>query len=415
MGCKTILAAGASLACTTFVFADGAVQVKSGLTTGKSQTMQGMSKARKAITNKGGIAGQGATGLVDRVAGDSPTSATAIAAVPFTDSGSTAALTNSWDESCPDTSPGAAPGARDGFYVWSPAAATTLDMTMCDVFTTYDTKLSVYDAGLGIGVGASIACDDDACVAGLGQPWVSEITGFAAAGGATYYIMVDGWSAGDFGNYQLVLGMAVPCTVVCPTGSLDPDNGICGYTGTFNSAFALDGNNGCFENPPDANATNPLNCGDVYCGTTFLDSLFQVRDLDWYTLSASTTADFVVSFVTQGPDGFQMFVVDAAAGCASLPTIGTVSVGDNCTTVTATLVGFTPGDYFIIVGPFGTSADYDCSGALGEQPYILSLLDCDCGPYLTGNIDDGPTSNDIVNVDDLNVVLSNWNTTCSAN
>ncbi len=77
MGCKTILAAGASLACTTFVFADGAVQVKSGLNAHKSQTLQGMSKAQKYRANRGGIAGQGATGLVDRVAGDSPTPATA--------------------------------------------------------------------------------------------------------------------------------------------------------------------------------------------------------------------------------------------------------------------------------------------------------------------------------------------------
>ncbi|MCA9001204.1 MAG: hypothetical protein KDB61_04720, partial [Planctomycetes bacterium] len=64
----------------------------------------------------------------------------------WSDTGNTSVLTDDWDETCPNTSPGASPGAPDGFYLWSSTASSTVDVSLCDAFTTYDTKLSVYDA-----------------------------------------------------------------------------------------------------------------------------------------------------------------------------------------------------------------------------------------------------------------------------
>lgn len=408
---KMLLAAGASLACTTFAFADGAVKIESGLN-GKTKAMtKNMTKVQKYRANRGGVPGTGSADILDRAAGDTFSTATFFSGNAWSDTGNTSVLTDDWDETCPDTVSGASPGAPDGFYLWASTASSTVDISHCDAFSTYDSKISVYDASLGVGLGLSIACDDDACSAGLGFPWVAEIAGFVPSTGSTYYVMVDGWNAADAGNYRLTVGAGVPCTVVCPTGSLDPDNGVCGYTGTANNAFALDGNNGCFANPADPNEAASLNCGDVYCGTTFLDSTLQLRDLDWFRFDYASTQDVVISLVSQNPDGIQMFVIDAAGACASLPVIGTISTGDNCTTISVSLIGFSAGSsLYHIVGPFGTDPSLDCPN---EQPYILSVVDCACGPYLDGNIVNTGSSTDIVDVDDLNVVLSNWGNTCS--
>ena len=408
---KTILAAGAALACTTFAFADGAVKIETGLNAKTKNLTKNMTKVQKYAANRGGIPGIASADILDRAAGDTISSATLMTGNAWSDTGNTSVLTDDWDETCPDTSPGASPGAPDGFYLWSSTASSTVDVSLCDAFSTYDSKLSVYDASIGVGLGLSIACDDDTCSAGLGLPWVSEIAGFAPGAGSTYYVMVDGWSAGDSGNYRLTVGAGVPCTVTCPTGGLIADNGLCGYTGTANNAFAVDGNNGCFANPADPNEANSLSCGDVWCGTTFLDSTLQLRDLDWFRFDYASTQDVVLSLVSGNPNGIQMFVVTNDGACASLPVLGTISTGTNCTTISLSLIGFTAGtSLFHIVGPFGTDPSLDCPN---EQPYVLSVDACLCGPYLAGNIVNTGTSTDVVDVDDLNVVLANFGATCS--
>lgn len=411
MGCKTLLAAGASLACTSFVFADGAVKIETGLQ-GKSKAFtKNMTKVQKYRANRGGVPGTGSADILDRAAGDTISAATVMIGNAWTDTGNTSAFTDDWDETCPDTASGASPGSPDGFYLWSSTASSTVDISMCDAFTTYDSKLSVYDGSIGVGLGLSIACDDDTCSAGLGSPWVSEITGFNPGSGSTYFLMVDGWNVADSGNYQLRIGGAIPCTVTCPTGGLNADNGMCGYTGTANNAFAVDGNNGCFSNPPSPNAVNSLNCGDVYCGTTFLDSTLQVRDLDWFRFDYASTQDVVVSVISENPDGFQLFLVTNDGTCGSLPVLGTVSTGDDCSTLSVSLIGFSAGtSIFYIVGPFGLDPSLDCPN---EQPYTLSVDACLCGPYLLGNINDTGSSQNVVDIDDLNVILANFGATCS--
>lgn len=327
------------------------------------------------------------------------------------DTGDTCTLTNDWDEICRDTVSGASPGARDVFYLWQATASSTVCLSLCDGFTAFDTKISVYDASIGVGLGQSIACDDDYCSAGLGMPWVSEISSFTPDAGSTYFVMVDGWSLGDCGNFRLGVGQScASCFVVCPTGALDADNGLCGYTGTANNAFALDGNNGCFSNPPDPNQANQLNCGDVYCGTTFLDSTLQLRDLDWFRFDFAQTLDVTIAVASENPDGFQLVIANNDGACGALPILGSISSGDACETISVTLIGFPSGQsVFLIVAPFGTAPMYDCPN---ELPYVLSVQTCECGPYLPGNLDNSGTSSRVVDVDDLNVVLGNWGATC---
>jgi len=407
---KTIIAAGAALACTTFAFADGAVKLESGLNVKTKTLTKNTTKVQKYRASRGGVAGIASADILDRVAGDTASSATVFAGNAWSDTGNTSIFTSDWDENCPDTSPGSTPGAPDGWYAWAPSATSSVDISMCDAFTTYDSKLAVYDPSVGVTLGLAVACDDDACSAGLGFPWVAEIVGFNAVNGSTYFIMVDGWSVGDAGNYKIVVGAGVPCTVTCPTGALIADNGLCGYTGTANNAFAVDGNNGCFEAVPSPNAVNILNCGDVYCGTTFLDSALQLRDLDWFRYDYANTNDVLLTLVTQNADGAEILVVTNDGACASLAILGSVGTGSNCTTVSLSLIGFTTGtSLFHIVGPFGLDPSLDCPN---EQLYVLSVAACNCGPYLPGNIVNTGTSQDIVDVDDLNVVLSNWNQTC---
>ncbi|MCB0075096.1 MAG: hypothetical protein KDE20_26740, partial [Caldilineaceae bacterium] len=203
---KTIIAAGAALACTTFAFADGAVKLESGLNVKTKTLTKNTTKVQKYRASRGGVSGIASADILDRVAGDTASMATVFAGNAWSDTGNTSIFTSDWDETCADTSPGFTPGAPDGWYAWAPSATSSVDISMCDAFTTYDSKLAVYDPSVGVTLGLPVACDDDACSAGLGFPWVAEIVGFNAVNGSTYFIMVDGWSVGDAGNYKIVVG-----------------------------------------------------------------------------------------------------------------------------------------------------------------------------------------------------------------
>jgi hypothetical protein len=115
-----------------------------------------------------------------------------IDAIPFNAVGSTVGFIDDYDEACPytgSTSP-------DVVYSFTPSANITVDISLCDSLSAYDTKVYVYDAELN-----AIDCNDDEC-SNPTQAWLSLITGLELVGGNTYYIVVDGYG-GDSGNYEL--------------------------------------------------------------------------------------------------------------------------------------------------------------------------------------------------------------------
>ncbi|MHC4609760.1 MAG: hypothetical protein ACYS7M_05380, partial [Planctomycetota bacterium] len=129
-----------------------------------------------------------------RVGGDTCGTATAIGALPFSDSGDTCAFTDDYDEVCPytgSTSP-------DVVYSYSPAANETVSISLC-TGSAYDTKLYVYEGSC---PSAVVACNDDACPGFVSELSSSFNADVSLTAGNTYYIVVDGY-AGDCGLYTI--------------------------------------------------------------------------------------------------------------------------------------------------------------------------------------------------------------------
>jgi hypothetical protein len=116
-----------------------------------------------------------------------------IAAVPYTDGGTTCGYTDDYDYSCmfggpPDASP-------DVVYSYTPEADICVDITLCNG-PLWDTGLSVHDGAYP----SEIACSEDVC--GL----TSEILGLELTGGVTYYIIIDGYDRVSGRYFISVLG-----------------------------------------------------------------------------------------------------------------------------------------------------------------------------------------------------------------
>ncbi len=125
-------------------------------------------------------------------------------AAPWTAVGSTAANTNDYNEVCPYS----ATGGRDAVIAWNPPATGFYDMSLCQGTTNYDTKLYVYAGSCPApNSGAQIACNDDLCsnAPAFTLPYVSSLTNVFMTAGTVYYIVVDGYSAADFGNFTLLV------------------------------------------------------------------------------------------------------------------------------------------------------------------------------------------------------------------
>ncbi len=142
-------------------------------------------------------------------------------ALPITSSGTTAGYINDYDESCPYVSN----GGRDVVYKYTPAANVTVDIDLCG--SAYDTKLYVYENTYT--PGAPFACSDDYYTGAPCGQYVSKIIGASLIGGNTYYIVIDGYGASDFGAYSLTISGAIVYPV--------PPNDLCTGATPVNGPF----------------------------------------------------------------------------------------------------------------------------------------------------------------------------------
>lgn len=148
------------------------------------------------------------------VGGDTCATATAIASVPYSDTGNTCAFVDDYDEICPFID---GVGARDVVYAFTPAVNTNAEISLC-ADSAYDTKLYVYENACGpYQSGVFEACNDDLCsTPSFPDPFVSAVSVQMTAGN-TYYVVIDGWSPGDCGDYTLDI-----TPIVCGDGSVGP-------------------------------------------------------------------------------------------------------------------------------------------------------------------------------------------------
>jgi hypothetical protein len=131
--------------------------------------------------------------------------------LPISVWGTTIDANDDYDEACPypDST------APDVVYALTVEADVVADFSLCAGPTDYDTKLYIYDACPPAPDGV-VACNDDACSATDGQPYVSAIAGVPLTGGTTYYVVIDGY-AGDAGTYYLDI-VRTPEPPTCPDG-----------------------------------------------------------------------------------------------------------------------------------------------------------------------------------------------------
>lgn len=151
-----------------------------------------------------------------RQGGDTCGDATAIAALPYNDAGTTVGYFNDAGISCAGSTGG------DVFYSYAPAADESITVSLCNG-SDYDTALSVINGC----PGSEVACNDDYC--GL----QSQVTVNVYAGN-TYYICVGGFSSNE-GNYVLDVTSNGP-----PPPA--PDNDLCENATVVNTyPITLDG------------------------------------------------------------------------------------------------------------------------------------------------------------------------------
>ena len=145
----------------------------------------------------------------ERVGGDTIETALAFSTVPYTDSGSTDGFVDDYDSACPTEST-----ASDVVYAFTPPASDTYYFDLCG--SAYDTKLYLMDADLNV-----IACNDDHYQ--LFSPcgdFTSKLTDVFLPAGVTVYVVIDGFDEDAYGEYQLSVGVSVPCTKTCPPAAL---------------------------------------------------------------------------------------------------------------------------------------------------------------------------------------------------
>jgi hypothetical protein len=211
-----------------------------------------------------------------RDGGDDSSSAVAISGLPFSDTGSTGGSSDAWDEACPytgSTSP-------DKWYSFTPAADMSVFVDLCG--SLYDTKTYILDAGMAV-----VACNDDFYFGSdpCGS-YVSKIESAALMGGATYYIVVDGYG-GDFGDYVLEVGEFTPCLVPCDGVAEGEPALVDGYVDNFNGGCNTDPNSGPFQELVADEYGNLTFCG---VGGWYMSSDgSQYRDTDWFLATIGST------------------------------------------------------------------------------------------------------------------------------
>ena len=143
------------------------------------------------------------------VGGDTCATATVITSLPYSDTGDTSAYNDDYYETCDYT----ASGAPDVVYSYTPASDMVIDIDLCD--SAYDTRLFVFeDTCSAPGSGVRHACNDD--TPGCGDDgFRSRLEEVPLTAGHTYYIVVDGYSSYDFGNYELNITQGVDPTGAC--------------------------------------------------------------------------------------------------------------------------------------------------------------------------------------------------------
>ncbi|HEX9751685.1 MAG TPA: hypothetical protein VGB22_10450, partial [candidate division Zixibacteria bacterium] len=244
--------------------------------------------------------------------GDDIASATPIPSLPYSNTGTTSGFADDYNEICP-FDPGSY--APDVVYSYTPASDQLIDIDLCP--SLYDTKVYVYEGS----PSTLVACNDDFCGT---DGWRSRLECVPLTGGQTYYIVVDGYSNLDFGDYTIDVSETDPATCgPCswPGCSGIPEGESCGNQD----------NDGCNVTPAAYGSISPgmTICGEVYADGGSRDTdFFLFPNNDGDSITFCVTADFPFNAYILD---FTLYDPNDPEGCSS-PDIGVVAVGagDEC-------------------------------------------------------------------------------------
>jgi hypothetical protein len=201
--------------------------------------------------------------------------------LPFNSSGTTLGYADDYDEVCPYTGS----TAPDVVYAFSPAAGITVDIDLCG--SSFDTKLYIYENA--VTPGFPLDCNDDFYFDAPCGVYVSKIEGLFLTGGNTYFIIIDGYSEFDYGDYILAISEFVPppaCVwgvdVLCPEGA-----------GVESETCGADVNGGCDMAPGTETWETVSPAGGTFCCTTWADG--GNRDTDWFELTLTEASTVLLS------------------------------------------------------------------------------------------------------------------------
>jgi hypothetical protein len=201
----------------------------------------------------------------DRQGGDTFGLATVIPGLPYTDIGTTLGYVNDYDAVCP-YSGGTAP---EVVYSFTPTTTQAINIDLC--YSSYDTKLYVYDS---IDTVTPIACNDDYYFAAPCYTYASFLGEVCVTAGHTYYIVVDGYGSAA-GTYQMDIVSIGACPI---SGACCATSGACtlttqsACTGVWQGENTVCVPNPCPTPPPITCPTGALLEGEPTCGDNYVDN-----------------------------------------------------------------------------------------------------------------------------------------------
>jgi hypothetical protein len=257
--------------------------------------------------------------------------------LPVTSSGTTAGYLDNYDEACPYTGS----TAPDVVYAYTPSSNVTVDIDLCG--SSYDTKVFVYENAATPGV--PFDCNDDFYFDDSCGTYVSKIEGDFLTAGNTYYIIIDGYSGDDYGNYILTIRESTPsqCTwgtdIICPPGAI-PENETCGAN--TNGGCNMPSGTETWETVPPS--------GGTFCGTTWANG--GSRDTDWFALTLTGTSDVTLT-ANSDREILYGLVETTTPGVPTCATrTGNIIPGNNagpCSETSLDLGILNPGTYWVLV------------------------------------------------------------------
>jgi hypothetical protein len=138
----------------------------------------------------------GETFTTFRQGGEDISTATVIPGMPFVDTGKTDGYADDYDEACNSAST-----APDVVYSYTPVISEVMDISLCE--SSYMTKMYVYRTN----ADTLVACNQFDISCSLPR---SALFNVPMLGGATHYIVIDGYNASAFGDYIIEASVRQP-------------------------------------------------------------------------------------------------------------------------------------------------------------------------------------------------------------